>query len=139
MKYTPQKIASDLITFSVEVKICPKCKKDMVSKPVDQYFRKNTFPNWKENDFEAQALRAKLVFQSDIKVDDEYICEECKKNGFIDFLCALCKKRKPISKEIERFGDPPECLCKDCYNKVPASEWDKKIEELEEDHKYDFE
>lgn len=139
MSYTPQKIDETTISFAVSLKTCYKCQRRMVSKPPGQYFEKNTFPNCSENNFENQAKRAGLVFQSNIKVDDNYICEECKQSGSADFLCAICKKRKPFPKEKFSFGDPPEFLCSDCYETVSAKTWDSEVEELSDKHKYDFE
>ena len=53
--------------------------------------------------------------------------------------CALCETRKPTSKIQESIGRPSEKLCTDCYKSVPAEQWLKKMEDLEEHHRYDYE
>lgn len=136
MEYIPQKIDKSHISFAVALRSCHLCKKDMVSNPRYENHWNNVFPVWVGNDFRAQAKRAGLVFQSNIKVDDQYVCEKCKR--LADFLCCLCGERKSFP-EYRSFGEPPEFLCMDCYAKTPAKEFDEKVEELEEKHRYDFE
>lgn len=137
--YTPEIIGNEYATFLVKLERCPLCNCLMIAEPKQQHFRKSTFPVYCKLSFETQAKRANLHFVSNIIVDDEYICIECADEGKADFLCSLCKNRKSTDKEKESFGDPPEYLCKDCYSTVPAKEWDKKCEMLEESHRWDFE
>jgi hypothetical protein len=137
--FTPKKISSKIATFGVEVRRCSKCNKDMVSDSCPSFgFETSTFPTWNQNDFKAQAARGGFVIMSNIKVDDNYICTTCEENGLADFLCAMCKERKPTTKQQESFGDPQEYLCSDCYGKVPAKKWDEKVDDLLKAHRYDF-
>ena len=92
-----------------------------------------------DNSQESQMRRAGLVFKTDIQVDGYLICDECVKAGKADFLCALCNTRKSTDKIQESIGDPPEHLCKDCYNTVTAKVWEKKYTELLKSHTYDYE
>ena len=107
---------------------CPCCKQMMF----------DGFPKWFYIELDAQLKRAKWVKKSDIIVDDKHICVTCEKAGKADFLCALCEQRKPTDKLNDSFGDPAEHLCTDCYETVPAIVWDKKVNELQEEHRYDF-
>lgn len=67
------------------------------------------------------------------------ICEDCIRNNAESFKCVLCGKKKKSS-EIKRcIGYPAEYLCKECYSSVAAEIWDKKVEELEKMHKWDYE
>jgi len=76
---------------------------------------------------------------SDASCDNGLICTECKAAGVASFFCALCNKKQPSSKEQKTFGDPPEKLCRDCYESVPANIWEAKCVSLYNEHRYDFE
>lgn len=134
--FTPKKINEDSAIFMIRLEPCHLCQKDMVTKPEGGY---DTWPHWIGNDLKAQTERAGFVFRSRIKVDDEYICTECEQKGRATFECALCGQRKPTDKIKSSFGDPPEFLCMDCYESVPAKTWEEKIKELHKQHRYDFE
>ena len=97
------------------------------------------FPMYFKLNQEAQMKAAGLVYATSTLVDDEPICEECLSNDKADFLCALCRERKPSSKLYQSFGEPAEFLCKDCYSTKPAKLWDEAIEGLYERHRYDYE
>ena len=134
--YTPQKNVDNTITFALNLGYCKKCGRNMVVKPREAY---GVFPHYYANNFEAQAKRANLVIQSTIKVDGCYICIECEKMGKADFECYLCKKRKSTKLIQERFGDPAEYLCFECYETVSAKIWEETVDKLYDIHKYDFE
>jgi len=121
----------------VELHRCPICSKWMLYKEVKRW-EGTPFPRWVKIDFDAQLKKAGWVTVSQVKVDDHHICDECASAGKADFLCALCGKRKPTSEIQERFGDPSEFLCKQCYETVPAKQWEEKVESLEADHRWDF-
>ncbi len=125
-EFKPYKINKNRVAFSVEYKQCYICNCDMVNKSNDYIY-------W----FDEQVKKAGMNIQSNIRVDDP-ICTKCYKEGKADFLCAMCGERKPFP-SAEKFGDPPEFLCKDCYSTVPAQEWDEKVDELHGRHRYDFE
>jgi len=114
---------------SIKASICPKCGKFL--KPhyrvVDGLYGNAMFnnPRWAENSY--------------VMVDNYYICKECADKSLADFECALCNQRYPTSEIQESFGVPPEFLCKECYQNKPARIWCEKVEELESDHRYDFE
>jgi hypothetical protein len=81
-----------------------------------------------------------IIFNSDATdINNHEMCEMCKSEGKAQFKCVLCNGIKPSSEQKESFGYPAEYLCTDCYNSVPAAAWDKKVDELEEEHRYDFE
>ena len=126
-------------TVMVELHKCPCCAKFMLFNVLSKYPYNGPFPHWFKCDIETQMKRAGWVHNSQIKVDDKYICKPCALAGKADFLCALCETRKPGDEMHSFFGDPPEHLCKPCYNTVPVSQWDAKCSELEEAHQYDFE
>ena len=136
--YCPHLLEGNWAEMLVELKKCHICGKFMLP-DYHNYFAKSIFPTYFPIDFDAQLKKAGWGKMSDIKVDDEYICQECAKAGKADFLCVLCKQRKPTDKEKESFGDPPEFLCSDCYETIPAKVWDEKVEELHGLHRYDFE
>ncbi|MFX1450668.1 MAG: hypothetical protein ACFFCM_07500 [Promethearchaeota archaeon] len=123
------------IEMLIEGEKCKICGKTMIK---NSHIRP-LFPNWMEINQEAQMKKSGLVFWSDTLVDDEYICVECEKAGKADFLCQLCKKRKPSNKVKESFGSPAEFLCTDCFETKTAKEWDKITDKLNEEHRYDFE
>jgi len=103
------------------------------------HYERSIFPTYHEIDFEHQVKIAAWEIMSDIKVDDKYICQGCADSGKANFLCALCNERKSSNKKQESFGDPPEYLCRDCYESISAKTWDDKEKELSEEHRWDSE
>ena len=134
--YTPKVVEDGYALFAAKITECSICHKLMVKRL--KFPNSSFFPMWRNNDQDAQMTRAGFVYISDIKVDDNYICVECKQQGKADFKCELCDERKPTSKIQESFGNPSVFLCRDCYETVPAKIWDEKCDELEEEHRYDF-
>jgi len=139
MEYTPKIINDRYVLFVAQAIKCPICEKLMVKKVPRDYYTQSFFPGYINMNQDAQMNRAGLVYISDVKVDDCNICVECKESGKADFKCDLCGERKPTEKIQESFGYPPDFLCKDCYDTTPAKIWEEKIEQLESDHRYDFE
>ncbi len=141
--YTPKIIdeKNHYAEMLVEFHVCPICLKYMMPRIEGSYsvWGKNIFPNYWAINYESQLKNAGWVFQSDIEVDDKYICIECVQSDKADFLCALCNQRKPTSKARESFGDPPEYLCTDCYETVTVSAWEEKQSELGAAHRWDYE
>lgn len=135
--YTPI-IKDKYVLFAAQGTECPVCKKIMVEKVDRNGLRRSFFPFWFEMCQDAQMKRANIVYVSNTKVDDDNICIECEKSGKADFKCELCGERKPTSKIKESFGDPPDYLCDDCYKITPAKTWDDKCDELEQEHRYDY-
>jgi len=138
-EYIPELINNEYAKMIVAISSCPICKKIMINGYNETYYDLSTFPvNWMVG-FTAQIKRAGWVISSGIKVNDEYICTECKLAGRGYFNCALCGEEKPLNKEKESFGDPAEYLCSDCYESIPAKVWDDKVNDLRMQHRYDFE
>jgi len=104
-----------------------------------QYYEHKTFPSYHQIDVDSQLERANIAVASITKQDDAFVCKECVKAGKITFECVACKQRKPTSKVKDDFGYPPEHLCIDCYETMPAKQWDELVEKLEEVHRYDYE
>lgn len=134
--YTPKIIENRFVEMLIQGDECQTCQSLMIKKIKKS---EGLFPMYHALNQESQAKNAGIQFIGNIKVDDEYICEKCEKEGKADFLCALCEERKSTDKIQEIIGDPAEFLCTDCYNTVPASIWTNKLKELLEDHQYDYE
>lgn len=88
----------------------------------------------------AQVKRLGLKFQhNDSILKEDLVCTECFSAGAVTFRCSLCDQIKTTDKIQESVGYlPSEYLCKDCYATTPAIEWENKLEELHESHKYDY-
>lgn len=139
-EYTPRLVErcgnSLFATMLVQLQICPGCKNPMI---VQKKGWAPPFPSRRDNDFEAQALRAGWGFRSSSKINNDYICQGCEAAGQASFTCALCSKEKASDALKTTIGyDPADRLCIDCYRSVSAETWIEKIEELEENHKWDF-
>lgn len=130
--YIPDVIEDRYARFLLALEKCPSCHKYMIVRP---HRARNTFPRYHKLTFEAQVKAAEFVITSDSQVDDKYICEDCAGAGKASFICALCKQRKSSDKIQERIGDPPEFLCADCYETVPAKEWESIWNQLERSHR----
>jgi hypothetical protein len=122
----------------VELHKCPKCKKMMIRRDNSSTWYRSPFPRYANYDFSLQLKRAGWVLESSVMVDDEFICQECADAGKADFECFLCKERKPTDRIQERYGDPADFLCKDCYETVPAKVWDDTSDKLMDSHRYDY-
>ena len=70
--------------------------------------------------------------------DGEEICNQCASENKAAFVCALCGETRASGLEQERIGDPPDILCKVCYETQPAKVWVEKVAKLWEEHRYDF-
>ena len=140
--YVPKVVENHITGVSygemlVELNKCHKCNKLMIVKSSNRFT--STFPHYFRINFDAQIKNAGWVTQSNVKVDDKYICEECVENGKADFECYVCKKRHSIDLIKESFGDPADYLCQKCYEIVPAKEWRDIVDKLDSIHRYDFE
>ena len=140
--FIPTLIELDGTTYGLMVvglKACPKCQRYMVAAYIPKGMWHSVFPLFYKINFPEQVRRAGWVIESDVQVDNKYICKDCEKAGLADFECSLCRQRKPTSKIEERFGDPPDFLCSDCYESVTAKVWDDAVKDLREEHRYDYE
>lgn len=132
--YTPKIHKHGQVEMLIQGEECYLCKRVMI--PKDDC---DLFPRYFKVSQEAQMKNAGIVFKSIVKVDDMSICQVCADEGKADFFCALCKDRKSTDKIEKSIGDPPEFLCKDCYNTTTAKIWDNALKELEMKHRYDYE
>jgi len=119
----------------VELTKCPICGRYMLDVPKGCY---RCFPLYRKINIRQQMKAVGWVLKSYTKVDEEYICKECVEAGKATFECSLCHKRYNTNDIQERFGYQPDYLCKHCYKTVPAEVWEKKFDELEKEHMYDF-
>ena len=125
-------------TMLVELWKCPLCAKWMVWPNLQRDFLHGTFPGFYRLDFNHQLQAAGWVKASDVEVEGRTICTVCVDAGKAYFVCALCDQKQPTAEILNRYGSPPDFLCKTCYQRVPASEWDAKEDELREKHRYDY-
>jgi len=131
--HTPQ-IDGQWVTFVFRTDTCPVCKANMIESSQWNY---SPFVAG-ENSFTEQVKRSGLVLRSDVMVENEFICVNCKRDGKADFYCYLCQRRKESCKMKESYGDPAEFLCTDCFSRVSAKVWDNAESELSHKHKNDF-
>ncbi len=122
------------VEFLLRAEKCPCCGKYMVEE-----HQHGVFPYYCRGNQESQMEKSGIVFISFTEVDGKRICIECNDSGKADIKCSLCEKRKKTDMVEESIGWPPDYLCKDCYKTVTAKVWDDKVEELNEEHQYDFE
>jgi hypothetical protein len=138
--YTPA-IDGDVARFQLRLQRC-NCGAAMIDIPVSYRnvsWVHDLFPRVSDEGLEAQMRRANIRFVSgSLDVNNKPICQQCEADGKSEFLCDLCQKVKPSSKRKERFGDPPEFLCTDCYATTPAKVWEKAMNDLEQAHRWDY-
>ena len=121
------------VQITVVVSDCAACKKPMLPKDA-------RWPSLSTETREAQAKRlgVALASSSYSRSRGGNLCVSCAEAGADTFLCAICKLERPTGQEQESFGYPAESVCKTCYATVPAKEWERAVERLEDRHKYDF-
>ena len=121
------------VSFDLKVFICPICDRKMMTKD-----KGNLFPLSKDDTQIQQMKKKNVIFISNVRKDNEYICEVCKEENKGSFKCCNCEKEQPSSKLEKSIGyDTEDFLCSDCYETIPAKTWDKIIEKLEDAHKWE--
>ena len=136
---TPTRIAENCVTMLCYFSPCGTCGKLMVPKPREDWSRVQVWPSWGEVSLDEQMRRGDLVYASRARSNNAIICEPCSQAGRSTFICHLCKTERPSSALQDSFGDPPDHLCKPCYETVPAAKWNAEVEDLQEQHRWDFE
>lgn len=121
--------------LNVYTERCPICGRTMMYKS-----KGRVFSQFGDSDIQKRLISEQgVVFISSSKKDDEFICEVCESEGKASFTCALCEKTFHTDNIQQSFGDPAEYLCKVCYTTIPANVWEKKVDDLEKAHRWDFE
>lgn len=67
------------------------------------------------------------------------LCRECAAAAAGHFTCALCGVVRTSDLRHESWGDPPDIVCEQCYETVPAKRWEAFVAEMEKLHRYDYE
>jgi hypothetical protein len=132
--YTPTEFAPGIFAFLVETMPCVVCERPTIKKPND-----HPFPAYHAIAFEAQRDRAGIQEHGDWTDFRKPVCKGCKAAGAQTFECVSCKHRRPLNESKESFGAPAEHICVHCWETVPAKQWAALVEELTEQHRYDFE
>ncbi len=134
-EYTPRQEGTYWL-FAFALAICGKCGRSML--PVSAK-KANYFPRYHRNRIEEQARRAGIRWETSARDKEEHIlCDECAITGNITFVCYICKQERQRTDIQETFGEPPDYLCTPCHQTVSAAEWQRIVEELLEQHRYDF-
>lgn len=137
--YTPRIVQQGqeeaLAEVLVAVERCKYCRAWMLPNMED----KGIFPLYRPINFSAQLKAAGWKVAASSRFDSQRYCIECAANDKITFTCCLCNQTKPSSHLKERFGDPPDFLCNECFNTIPAAVWEKKVDELQKEHRWDYE
>lgn len=133
--YVPEHHKGDYWKVVIVLKTCPLCSKKMAQK-IDQ---QAPFSLYSRMTLKTQLERIGAVGMSRaLHMDSQHICVECEKKGSAEFECQLCNIVRKTSEIQQSFGLPAEHLCKTCYETVAAKDWETKVDELEDDHQYDF-
>ena len=123
--------------FALEIRTCPICGNPMM--PILSEWHGH-WPKWNRLDQKAQMKRAGIHQVGAWSVSkDAYICDECASKGLDTFTCDLCHEQRTMDLIQVQEGDPPDFLCKVCYEGVPAKIWTDKLAELDKRHRYDNE
>lgn len=122
----------ELAYFMLRVKTCAACDTTMV-------YGSDSFPNQDTSSLMAQLERANWEFASGIVSDFHggELCETCANQGKAQFKCWLCEQAYPYVEAQERIGDPPDILCKHCYETESAKEWEEAKEAIYRRHRYE--
>jgi hypothetical protein len=121
------------ITFELEVQECASCKKPMMGKG-----GLGLFPRYHSKNQETQMRERGIVYSSTDTINEAPICTICSAEGKASFTCCMCGNNYSSNNIQQRFGDPPEYLCKTCYSTVTAEAWEAMVDKLEKYHRWDF-
>jgi hypothetical protein len=118
--------------FMESVSYCAACKSPMISahKPERIYNQRS---------LAAQLKRAGWKHESGVisSAHGGELCHECAAKGLASFKCELCGEVRDNTLIQFQHGDPPDYLCKVCYETVTAQEWEKAEEKIWEAHQWD--
>lgn len=131
MIHTPLITSEKYTLFALQTDECPICRVRMLNKD-----KNNLFPYYVGMNQEAQMKKAGMEFKGSVFVKGSHICKKCEESGKATIKCELCGETKSSVKIQESFGEG-SFLCSDCYETIPAKQWDEKYEELLEEHKWD--
>jgi hypothetical protein len=115
-----------LMSFAMQVRPCHVCSR-LVMPVKDPYI-------------ERQAEAVGLVKYGGRHPENSAlpVCADCLAQDKVKFTCWLCKQDRPSSHIQESIGDPPDLLCRDCFETVSAKVWDEATDKLTEEHRYDY-
>lgn len=65
------------------------------------------------------------------------LCVTCKNQGRALFTCYGCHEQRKSDLIQYTEGDPPDHLCKVCYETISAKAWDLLLDALRERHRFD--
>ena len=116
----------------VQIDRCPTCGRWMVD-------RDRPWPGWYAINFDAQMRQIGWRESTSVGGDRGTICSRCKEEGRATFTCKSCGTVRTVDQVQTQFGDPPDFLCKTCYETVFAKRWNKLVNALEKKHRYDLE
>ena len=86
---------------------------------------------------EVQMKEMNVLKQSKVEIKDNVYCAKCVKEDLAQFNCSFCGENKPLSKHHESMCGNEEAVCKDCYNNLTHAEYERKYNEIQENHRYD--
>jgi len=122
------------VTFALQIRSCPICDRLMMYPKVRGLFPGVAFMQQKD---QMKALDIVGVGEA-IPGDTwgRHACEICTAEGKVFFECFICKEQRPAN---ERHKDVyHEAVCNTCYETIPAKQWDEIMDEIDADHKYDY-
>lgn len=134
-EYVPKPVGSRYFSVLIEAAPCRLCGKPTAKIPLHHV---EPFPMFFRGNLAAQLERAGVLPSCrSIRQDGGPVCVPCAPK--ITFECSLCKVAQPLIETEQSFGDGTDALCKTCYAKTPAKQWDELYHHLEAEHRYDFE
>ena len=121
------------VQMNIRAEECTGCKSLMIQKAPW-----GVFPYYFANDQKKQAEHLGVKFISPKEFNSKKYCTECIENGKAEFTCFNCGDKMPTNMIIYSYGESPDFLCSDCFDNLTAREWKVKVDEIEENHKYDY-
>lgn len=117
--------------FALPVSRCSFCKTYTLPKI------KGFYENGSSAMSQAEQMKAAgMRYRGSNFITSDIVCEQCVADGKIHFKCAFCEEtRNSELYHDAEYGDP---ICKICYETLTAKEWDEKMKELHEIHRYDY-
>ncbi len=130
--FTPKSYLDGKYTeIIIQTNVCNYCDNVMIPERA-----MSLFPMWHEANGKSQCGRGNLVIEDMKSSSDDRICVDCYKANKKVFKCYSCFRSQEMDQVYQDFYHE-EYLCKSCYASVPAKDWDKYIDEINENHKYD--
>ena len=132
----------DMILLAFPITRCRECQQLMLpesAQVLQQANNRGVFYTPKGDSVTAQLQRGAISIDQGYKAGLDHVCGDCINEGKVQVECQACHKQVSLNDTHFKVGDPPEFICRECHETMPAAAYEKMVDQLEQRHQYDYE